>query len=182
MRLIAFTRTQYHRYCSSARLFLALLAWVGWVMQPLGIAQGSAATNGATRLTVSNSTTQITTTVEPLIPAPTMTFGLDQVEVLRGTLFGIPLWQYLAFLIYIFLAFYFSKFFDYLVGAQLKRWAAKTTTTLDDLLIDLLHGPLKVLAFVFFLHVGLRVFPWPVWIDDYITKGLYVAVSLSLTY
>ena len=36
------------------------------------------------------------------------------------TLFGQPLWKFLSSLIYIFLAFYVSKFLDYLTGVWLK--------------------------------------------------------------
>jgi hypothetical protein len=51
-------------------------------------------------------------------------FCLDRLEVLvTHTLFGQPLWKYISSLIYVFLAFYISKFLDYLTGVWLKRWA-----------------------------------------------------------
>src|SRR5215470_14632163 len=65
-----------------------------------------------------------------------LNFGLDRVPILDETIIaGLPLWQYLASLIYIFLAFYVSKFFDYLTRAYLKRWAERTETKFDDLLV-----------------------------------------------
>src|SRR5947207_9531712 len=83
-----------------------------------------------------------------------LTFFLDQIEILRTTTaFGEPLWKYVASLIYIFLAFYISKFLDYLTPVWLKKWTHKTQTQLDDLLLDLLNGPIKVVAFVVFLNV-----------------------------
>lgn len=111
-----------------------------------------------------------------------LTFGLDQVEFLQGKLWGNPLWQYIASLTYIFLAFYVSKGLDYLTRVWLKKWAAKTETTLDDLLLDLLHGPVKIVSFVIFLHIGLRVFAWPAWVADILSKGLKIVVAWSLTY
>ena len=110
-----------------------------------------------------------------------LTFGLDQVEFLQGKLWGNPLWQYIASLTYIFLAFYVSKGLDYLTRVWLKKWAAKTETTLDDLLLDLLHGPVKIVSFVIFLHIGLRVFAWPAWVADILSKGLKIVVAWSLT-
>ena len=49
-------------------------------------------------------------------------FHLDQVAVLRtNTVFGQPLWKYIASLIYVFLAFYISKLLDFLTGVWLKK-------------------------------------------------------------
>lgn len=110
-------------------------------------------------------------------------FRLNQVEVLRrATIFGQPLWKFLSSLIYIFLAFYVSKFLDYLTGVWLKRWAAKTQSKFDDLVLETLRGPVKVIAFVIFLHVGLTVFHWPADVQGFLSKGLIVIVACSLTY
>jgi len=112
-----------------------------------------------------------------------LTFGLDRSEFLeRMKLFGIPLWQYCASLIYIFLAFYASKFFDFLMRVWLKRWAQKTKTQFDDLLLDLLNGPTKVIAFIILLRIGLEVFSWPLMVRIFLGKAFTVVVALSLTY
>ncbi len=111
-----------------------------------------------------------------------VTFGLDRLPWLREALFDIPLWQYLASLIFIFLAFYVSKLLDWLVHGQLRRWAATTETKLDDLLLQLLRGPVKIVAFVILLHVGLRIFSWPEWFADFFSKGLKLIVAVSITY
>jgi MscS family membrane protein len=112
-----------------------------------------------------------------------LTFGLDNFEVLRhNALFGIPLWQYCASLIYIFLAFYVSKILDYLTRVWLKKWAEKTETQFDDLLLDLLNGPIKIIAFVIFLRVGLEVFSWPALVQNFLTKGFTIVVAATLTY
>lgn len=111
-----------------------------------------------------------------------LTFGLDRVPGLQTHVMGNPLWQYLASLIYIILAFYLSKLLDYVIQVQLKKWAAKTKTQFDDLMLDLLHGPVKIVAFVVLLHVGLRVFAWPDWAANFISNGLKLIVAGSLTY
>jgi MscS family membrane protein len=115
-------------------------------------------------------------------PAPVLTFGLDRIEVLKKQAFGNPLWQYLASLIYIILAFYVSKLLDYIIQVELRKWAAKTTTNLDDLLLDLLRGPVKVVSFVILLHIGLAVFAWPEWASKFISNGLKIVVACSITY
>ncbi len=122
---------------------------------------------------------------KPKAPADeyVLTFGLDEIQVLREFApFGNPLYKYLATLIYILLAFYVSKFLDFFIHNRLKKWAEKTTTMMDDLLLDLVHGPIKVIAFVIFLHVGLRVLVWPAWMEEFLSKGLKLVVAWSLTY
>jgi MscS family membrane protein len=111
-----------------------------------------------------------------------LSFGLDRVNFLQGELAGNPLWKYLASLIYIMLAFYASKLLDLLAQVKLRQWAARTRTKFDDLLLDLLRGPLKVVVFVILLHVGLRVFDWPEWAALFISNSLKVIVACSLTY
>ncbi|MCX6894551.1 MAG: mechanosensitive ion channel family protein [Verrucomicrobia bacterium] len=112
-----------------------------------------------------------------------LTFGLDRVAVLRETkVFGEPSWKYLASLIYIVLAFYVAKLLDFVIGVWLKRWAEKTETKYDDLVLELLRGPVKVVAFVIFLHIGLSVFQWPETAQKFLSRGLVVVVACSITY
>ena len=101
---------------------------------------------------------------------------------LKGTLWGNELWKYLFSLIYIFLAFYVSKLLDYLTRVWLKRWAEKTETKFDDLVLELLNGPVKVVAFIVFLRIGLDVFSWPEMVQKFLTKGFTVVVAITLTY
>jgi MscS family membrane protein len=119
---------------------------------------------------------QILDNTEPL------TFGLDRIEVLQSVWLGNPLWKYAASLVYILLAFYVSKLIDWIVQVWLKRWTAKTKTNFDDLLLGLLHGPIKIISFVILLHIGLNLFIWPAWVNNYLSKGLQLVVAGSLTY
>ena len=92
------------------------------------------------------------------------------------------LWKYLFSLIYIFLAFYVSKLLDYLTRVWLKKWAERTETKFDDLILDLLNGPVKVVAFMIFLRIGLDVFAWPETVQKILSKGFTIIVAISLTY
>lgn len=121
--------------------------------------------------------------VEVRIYNALLTFGLDNVPFLdHHKLLGIPLWQYVASLIYIFLAFYVSKFLDFLTRVWLKKWTDKTATKFDDLLLDLLNGPVKIVAFIIFLRVGLEVFSWPAVVQAVVSKGFTIIVAGTLTY
>ena len=112
-----------------------------------------------------------------------MTFGLEKVPILRDTMvLDQPLWKYLASLIYIILAFYVAKLIDLLVNVWLKRLTSKTKTDKDDLLLELLHGPVKMIAFVIFLHIGLSLFDWPEHAQLLLSRGLIVVVAYSVTY
>lgn len=101
---------------------------------------------------------------------------------LKYPILGNALWKYFFSLIYIFLAFYVSKFLDYLTRVWLKKWAAKTKTRLDDLLLDLLNGPIKIISFIIFLRIGMNVFQWPPLIQNLLEKGFTVAVAATITY
>ncbi len=101
---------------------------------------------------------------------------------LRYHFWGNELWKYIFSLLYIFLAFYVSKFLDYLTRVWLKKWAAKTESKLDDLLLNLLNGPVKIISFVIFLRIGLDVFDWPPEVQNALSKGFTVIVAITITY
>lgn len=124
---------------------------------------------------------------KPMLPgAPSiqaLTFGLDGVDFFNQHAYlGQPLWKYLASLIYILLAVCVAWFLDFIVGTWLHRMAAKTQTAYDDLLLKLLRGPVKVVAFVIFLNIGLGIFDWPARAQLLLSRGLIVIVACSVTY
>jgi len=121
--------------------------------------------------------------VEVRVYSSFVTLGLDRMGILDSVRpFGIPLWQYIAALLYIFLAFYISKFLDYLTRVWLKRLATRTESKLDDLLLDLLNGPVKIIAFILLLRIGLEVFSWPAIVQKILAKGFTIAVAVTATY
>ncbi|HUC84493.1 MAG TPA: mechanosensitive ion channel family protein, partial [Candidatus Acidoferrales bacterium] len=70
----------------------------------------------------------------------------------------------------------------FIVSVWLRRLAARTNTKSDDLLLKLLRGPVKVVAFVIFLNIGLGVFDWPARAQLLLSRGLIVIVACSVTY
>ncbi|HWI60169.1 MAG TPA: mechanosensitive ion channel family protein, partial [Bacillota bacterium] len=150
------------------------LAWGMW-------ASAQPATNPPAA-TATNPVAPLVQHVERLQGEP-LTFGLDRIPWLGEVRFlGEPLWKYVASLIYILLAFYVSKLIDLVTQVWLKGLASKTETKLDDLLLDLLHGPIKVVVFVTLLNIGLNVFEWSDKVRVYLSKSLILVVAGSLTY
>ena len=117
------------------------------------------------------------------LPSHTLSFGLDQVDFLCDTkVLGEPLWKYFASLIYIALAFCVAWLLDLFVTVWLKKLAARTDTKYDDLLLELLRGPVKVVAFVVLLNIGLNIFEWPEHAQLFLSHALIIVVACSATY
>jgi len=153
-------------------VFVAIAFWAVW-------SNAQPATNPPAGTVATNMPLQI----RHWLPSHAMSFGLDQVDFLCDTKpLGEPLWKYFASLIYIVLAFYVAKVLDFIVNVWLKRLAAKTETKYDDLLLELLRGPVKVVAFVIFLNIGLGVFEWPARAQNYIARGFILVVACSVAY
>ncbi len=116
--------------------------------------------------------------VERLKP---VTFNLDQFAPLRQTTFlGEPLWKYVASLIYVLLAFYAAKLIHFIARVWLKK--VIVSASFHELLLDLLHGPVKVVVFVVLLDIGLNIFDWSPRMRLYLSKGLILIVAAALTY
>lgn len=165
------------------RGFIILLALIlFWNF--LAEAQETKSTNAVTKVAVAQKGTETIISLPAVLRTneALLTFGLDRVKVLQGEIGGNPKWKYLASLIYIILAFYISKFFDFLTRVWLKKWASKSKTKFDDLLLDLLNGPVKIVSFVIFLHIGLSVFSWPPVVNQIFAKGLNLIVVCSFVY
>ena len=136
---------------------------------------------GAQAQTVTNAPRMIETTNGP--SHIRLTFGLDRVAALQyRPLADIPLWQFLASLVYIFLAFYISKLLDLFIRERVQQWTRKTETKLDDLLVELVRGPVKIVTFVILLHIGMKVYSWPESLAGFFSAGLKIIVACSITY
>jgi len=149
-------------------LLLVVAFWAVWAS-----AQPFAATNGPSVAPAGTATNEF----------HGFSFGLKGVGFFSGhLLLGEPLWKYAASLIYILLAFCVAWLLDFIVSVWLRRLAARTNTKSDDLLLKLLRGPVKVVAFVIFLNIGLGVFDWPARAQLLLSRGLIVIVACSVTY
>ena len=64
----------------------------------------------------------------------------------------------------------------------LRSWAARTKTKFDDLALELIRGPLKIICFVVLIRIGLEMLSWPAWLAEAFSRILTVVIALSLTY
>lgn len=111
-----------------------------------------------------------------------LSFGLNRVGALQADLLGVPLWEYVATLAYLVLAFGVAKGLDVLVKTRLRAWAARTETHWDDVLVQLADGPVKAVVFVLLINVGLQLFDWPREVQAYVSRLGFIGVALSLVY
>ena len=159
---------------------LALLTFL-LVLNPARAQTASNPVTVTAEVQSTNSLRSVTTVVETL-GREGLSFGLDRVPALRAGLFGIPLWQYLAAVIFVVLAFNVSKLLEWMIGTQVRHWASRRPTQWGPILIQAVHGPVKVVTFVVLLHLGLEVFTWPLWLKVWISRGLLLVVAFSITY
>ncbi len=176
------------------RLLAAVILIAGILLPNSGLqaaeaeATNRAATTNAVAFVGTNATTVVVSNAPAVVVAGNrgedtwLTFGLNRVGFLQVKVLGNPLWQYIASFIYIILALYVSKLLDRIIQVQLRRWAQRTSTKLDDLILELVRGPVRIISFVILLHIGLRVFSWPEWGKIFISNALKITVAASLTY
>lgn len=146
----------------------------------LGLLWSAAQTTNKASSASTNRPSALVQDVEKLKP---VTFDLDQFALLKETTFlGEPLWKYVASLIYILLALYAAKLIDWIARVWLRKVAARKTGGFDEVLLDLLHGPIKVVIFVLLLNIGLNIFDWSPTARLYLSKGLILVVAAALTY
>ncbi len=105
-------------------------------------------------------------------------FGLDGIETLQRTVGGYPLWQYLASLIWIALAFVAAALVDWLMSGKLGRLAAKTGSDLDDKLLAIAHWPVKATVFLLLLNLGVRTFRWPAWVETLLSGAFAILLAI----
>src|SRR6516225_2145728 len=154
--------------------------FVFWAFCTLSLCAVAQPTTNASATAPTNATSALVRNVEKLKPS---TFDLDQFAPLKNiTFLGEPLWKYVASLIYILLAFYAAKLLDYVARVWLKKVTTRRVGTFDEVIVDLLHGPIKVVVFVVLLNIGLNIFDWSARVRLLLSKGLILIVAASLTY
>jgi MscS family membrane protein len=162
-------------------LLFVLLLWSVWQSG----AQDTNTQTAAAAVAATNSTNIVVVATSTNAPAQTPVW-IENLSTdypfLKHKFWGNELWKYLFSLVYIFLAFYVSKLLDYLTRIWLKKWADRTKTHFDDLLLGVLNGPVKIVSFIILLRIGLDVFEWPPVVQKFLTKGFTVIVAISITY
>ncbi len=109
-------------------------------------------------------------------------FGLDGIEVLQRPVGGHPLWQYVAAVIWVALAFGVAALVDYLLAGGVRRLAQRSKTELPKRLLDAVRGPVKLAVVLGILDAGVRTLPWPEWVQNSLSVLFTIAVAATVTY
>src|ERR1043166_9131078 len=118
----------------------ALLVWSVWRAAAQGTNEARLKTEAAAMASEISTNTSAARTGHAGMDTPGWIKRLaGDFPFLTHQWFGNEVWKYLFSLIYIFFAFYVSKFLDFLTRVWLKKWTEKTKTQLDDLLLGLLN-------------------------------------------
>lgn len=155
-------------------ILVALLLYAVWADAQTALTNAPANVGETNIQTTSTLSSSISTQYN-------LSFGLEKVDAFKKPLLGRPIYQYIASIIYVILAYFAMLLVDFIFIKILKKITSKTKTEYDDLLVDLLRNPVKVIVMVIFLHIGLNVFDWPEWIENYLSKGLKLVVAWSIT-
>jgi MscS family membrane protein len=101
---------------------------------------------------------------------------------LHHDLWGNELWQYILFFFYVLAAVVLSKLCDIIMSRYLRAAAAKTKSQLDDKLIEILRGPLKLTVFLFLMHLGVQLINKPEWMERYLRHTVGIIIAIAITY
>ena len=161
-------------FARRAFLFLCVLgmAWSVW-----------AANTAANATAAAPSDTSANATAQLFSKFASFTLGLDDVPLLnQHTFMGVALWQWALGAIYVALAYLFSWLVDYIFRHWLRRLARRTQTTHDDLILDAIKGPVRVLVFVLLHNVGLNVLELPPWVETWLSRAFMLVSGGALAF
>ncbi len=100
------------------------------------------------------------------------TLGLEGIpELNQHSFLGVALWQWVLGILYVALACLVSWLIDYIFRNGLKKLTARTQSRYDDLALDAVKGPLRVLVFVLLLSAGLNVLELPAWVETWLLRA-----------
>ncbi|MCK4326733.1 mechanosensitive ion channel family protein [bacterium] len=102
---------------------------------------------------------------------------VEKIEILRREIFNIALWQYGLFALVVLGAVIFSKVIDFLVIVRLKKLTARTRTPLDDIAIEVMRKPLRLIIVIAGIILGLRIFQ----VDVKNLLGVLVGIVVTYT-
>jgi len=109
-------------------------------------------------------------------------FWLDQIPWLEVKFQDTPLWQYLAFFIFLIIAYFVTKLLSAILFSFVKKWLPSADNSLGKRVLSLLCRPARLIIFVTFLYIGLELYKWPTWVADILYKLFKLSVALSATY
>ena len=116
------------------------------------------------------------------IAAASSSLGLDRVEPLTHEFLGHPLWQYVAFSLYLMVAVVLGLFVAYWFNCRLKKLRAINAPLWRQELTRLGKRPLALLAFLWMLSYAVRVFEWSPEVATMLTHVCTFIGAIALTF
>ena len=185
------------RYISSLMAVLAV-AFVTSTPQVMAQdAEDSAATTNAPSI-VEQVGSQVLTAPEPVVEkvgektdiqvlgvktSVKSSFWLDEIPFLKDKEFqGTPLWQYLAFCIYLVIAYFVSLLLAAGIFSLFHLIYGRKETILGKLMMQSLRKPVRLILFVVLLSIGLKLYRWPDWMANFLGKLFTLGVAISITF
>ncbi len=104
---------------------------------------------------------------------------VEKIGILREEIFNIALWQYVLFALVILIALILSKVIDFFVIVRLKKLTARTRTSLDDIAIEVMRKPLRLIIVIAGIILGLGIFRIP---RETMAQLLGVLIGIVVTY
>ena len=96
--------------------------------------------------------------------------------------FGNTLLDYLIFLVIICFSLIIGKIVYYVISNILKRWAAKSETKLDDILLEVLDHPLIFLIFILGLYMGYHTLELSSGIANFLSNVVSILLIIDVAW
>lgn len=103
-------------------------------------------------------------------------------EILDNTYYNNTLYDWGVSLLIILLSVILAKLVYYVIKRFVKTATAKTSSTLDDLLVDMLEEPIVVFIVLIGTSYALKQLVFPEWLDLWLNKVIYIAVTINFTW
>jgi MscS family membrane protein len=103
-------------------------------------------------------------------------------EILDNTYYNNTLYDWGVSLLIILLSVILAKLVYYVIKRFVKTATAKTSSTLDDLLVDMLEEPIVVFIVLIGTSYALKQLIFPGWLDLWLNKVIFIAVTINFTW
>ena len=173
------------------RYIILFMAMLSLFLGCTAINAQEAAQEAATETTVTNAIPQVDLDIKVGEADADATIGntgvktsfwLDKLPYANKKFQGTPVWQYLAFLIYLVIVYFISRFLTILIFMSLNKGFARGDGKIARLVLASLRAPIRLILFVIFLKIGLELYCWPEWMANVLAKCFQVIVAISVTY
>lgn len=103
-------------------------------------------------------------------------------EILENTYYNNTLFDWTKSLLMILASIVLAKILYYIIKRFVKSATAKTSSTLDDLLVETLEDPIVVFVVLIGASFAIKQLVFPEWLDIWLNRVVYIAVTINFTW